>query len=341
MRPKKMYIYRNGKPTKQKLLQNAIGVPLAAALGWIGYSNLFVPRALPLPPAVSGERREFSGRAGNLSYYVAGQGAPLLLIHSINAAASAYEVRPIYEHYREERRVYAVDLPGFGFSERSDRRYTPQLYTDAIIDMLDEIERDVGLQPVDAIALSLSSEFLARAASEQQNRFRTLTLVTPTGFGKGQTRYGAPDSTLGIPLVRDILAFPLWGRPFFDLLNVRASQRFFLERTFGSPNIDEGLLEYDYLTAHQPGAEYAPLSFVSAMLFSADIDRVYESLDLPVWMPHGTRGDFSDFSDIGNVSGRANWTIQPFETGALPHFEQPEEFFAAFGTFLAQAPAFR
>jgi hypothetical protein len=58
-------------------------------------------------------------------------------------------------------------------------------------------------------------------------------------------------------------------------------------------------------------------------------------------MPHGTRGDFSDFSDIGNVAGRANWTIQPFQTGALPHFEQPEEFFTAFETFLAQAPAFR
>ncbi len=67
-----------------------------------------------------------------LSYYVAGNGPPLLLVHSINAAASAYEVRPIFERMVATNRVYAVDLPGFGFSDRSKREYTPRLYTDAI-----------------------------------------------------------------------------------------------------------------------------------------------------------------------------------------------------------------
>ncbi|GAB4204505.1 MAG: hypothetical protein OHK0022_29750 [Roseiflexaceae bacterium] len=71
-----------------------------------------------------------------LSFYSAGQGSPLLLIHSINAA-SAYEVRPIFEHFQASRRVYALGLPGFGFSERSNRDYTPRLFTDALLDMLD------------------------------------------------------------------------------------------------------------------------------------------------------------------------------------------------------------
>ena len=38
---------------------------------------------------------------------------PLLLLHSINASASAYEVKPLFEHYRQQRPVYAPDLPGF------------------------------------------------------------------------------------------------------------------------------------------------------------------------------------------------------------------------------------
>ena len=78
---------------------------------------------IDLTPALSGERRETHRRAGRLSYYVAGEGAPLLLIHSVNAAASAYEMRPIHERMKATRRVYTVDLPGYGFSDRSERTY--------------------------------------------------------------------------------------------------------------------------------------------------------------------------------------------------------------------------
>ena len=61
-----------------------------------------------LPPAVSGERIEFDSIAGRVSVYVAGNGngPPLLLIHSINAAASAAEVRPLHEHYCATRTVF-------------------------------------------------------------------------------------------------------------------------------------------------------------------------------------------------------------------------------------------
>jgi pimeloyl-ACP methyl ester carboxylesterase len=295
---------------------------------------------LPLPLALDGEQRAINGRAGRLNYYVAGSGAPMLLIHSVNAAASAYEMRPIFERYRHSHRVYALDLPGFGFSDRSPRAYTPRLYTDAILDLLDEIARDAGSEPVEALALSLGSEFLARAASERPERFRALALITPTGFGAGEQYYGEPDSTREVPLLRQFFGFPLWSRAFFDLLNSRLSQRYFLKQSFGSyAAIDQGLLEYDYLTAHQPNAQHAPYAFISGGLFSADIDRIYESLELPVWLAYGTRGQFSDISDTAAVEARGNWTIQAFETGGLPHFEQPEAFFGGYERFLAEVPA--
>jgi hypothetical protein len=67
-----------------------------------------LPQAATLPPALEAERRETNGNAGRLSYYVAGCGAPLLLIHSVNAAASAFEVRPIFESMRTTRRMAAT-----------------------------------------------------------------------------------------------------------------------------------------------------------------------------------------------------------------------------------------
>jgi pimeloyl-ACP methyl ester carboxylesterase len=325
------------RSTSRAIVRAVALAPVAAALGGIAYSRLFIPHDLPLPPALPAERRELVGRAGRLSYYVAGSGEPLLLIHSINAAASAYEVRPLFEHFQASRRVYALDLPGFGFSDRSVRDYTPRLYTDALLDMLEEIARDVGPVQVDAAALSLGCEFLARVATERPDRLRSLTLITPTGLRRGEQFYGSRGSTRGISAVRALFELPLWSRPFFDLLNSHASQRYFLKQTFGSyAAIDAGLLEYDYLTAHQPDAQHAPYAFIAGTLFSADISRVYETLDLPVWLAYGTRGEFSDV-DPTEVRDRDNWTVQAFETGGLPYFERLESFCTAYESFLGGA----
>ena len=91
-----------------------------------------------LPPSISALRRDIDSPVGCISLYSAKtQGEalnlpPLLLVHSINAAASAAEVEPLFTHYRQLRSVYAIELPGFGFSDRSARSYTPRLMTDAL-----------------------------------------------------------------------------------------------------------------------------------------------------------------------------------------------------------------
>ena len=326
------------KSRNRAIIRALLGTPLAAALAGIAYSTFGVDHGMMLPAAVSGERREIATPAGRISYYHAGRGKPLLLIHSINAAASAYEVRPLYEHYSASRHVYALDLPGFGFSERSQREYTPRLYVDAVMAMIDQIRRDTGADEVDALAVSLGSEFLARAASEHPTRFDTVALVAPTGVGKNDTWYGEPNSVRGNQAAKAV--FSALGRPFYDALTSRASMRYFLAKTFGSDSaVDEGLLEYGYLSAHQPGAQRAPFAFVSGMLFSADISRVYESLEMPVFAAHGVRGDFTDYGRLPKLAARGNWTVAEFATGAMPYFETPEQFIAAYDAFLAHVPA--
>ncbi len=301
---------------------------------------LRMPDEPPLPPAVSGARCDLAGRNGYLSFYtsdnIAGdapQLPPLLLIHSVNAAGSAYEVRPIYEHYRTTRVVYALDLPGFGFSARARRRYTPQLMTQAIHDMVAEIGLRHGNVPIDALALSLSCEFLARAASEAPESFRSLALVSPTGFDVRAPLYDPPGTTSAKPWLYAVLN--AGGHTAFSILTSRPIIRHYLEKTWGSKRIDEGLLNYDYLTTHQPGAEHAPFDFVSGYLLSRDITRIYEKLTMPVWASHGIRGDFVDYSNIGLVR-RPNWSISVFQTGAFPHFESIDDFTSAFESFLSR-----
>lgn len=291
---------------------------------------------LNLPPAVAGERRETSGRSGRLSYYIHGVGTPVLLLHSINAAASVREVQPAFEHAAKSHRVYAPDLPGYGFSDRSSRAYDVALFCAAIRDMLDVIEGEHGDMPVDAMALSLSAEFLARVAAETPHRFRSLTLVTPTGFQRGYDSMRKPQgSNREIPGLYPAVTFPLWRGALFGGLVSRASVRYFLRRTFGAKDVPESLVDYSWRTAHQPGADRAPFAFLSGRLFSADIRNVYERLELPVWLAHGTRGDFADFSEAGWVRQRKNWTAQAFDTGALVYFQEPGLFLQRWDAFLA------
>lgn len=293
--------------------------------------------ATDLPPAVSGERLETRGIAGRVVCYVAGSGAPLLLVHSVNAAASAAEVRPLHEHYRASRTVYSLDLPGFGASERSDRVYSPRLMTDALLQVMDAINSRGHQGALDALAVSTGCEFLARAASEQPGRFGRLALVSPTGLRGDTPRRGPAGATRGSSWFYRALRGPGWGGALYRGLTRPGVIRYFLRRTWGSRQIDEQLWAYDVLTSRLPGSEHAPLYFLSGGLFSADILAVYESLGQPVWMSHGVRGDFTDYRGRRWLEGRANWRFTVFPTGALPYFELPEQFFSGFDAFLAWA----
>jgi pimeloyl-ACP methyl ester carboxylesterase len=302
-----------------------------------------------LPAPLVGKQVELvDKRAGRIVLYgdaptSSGDGAPpLLLVHSVNAAATAYEMKTLFEHYRAGRAVYALDLPGFGLSDRSDRKYTPRLMTDAIHAVVREIQSNHGDAAIDLVALSLGCEFAARAASETPNAFRSVALISPTGFDRRAARAAqnaGKEGTRAMPWLHGVLSFPLWKRGFFSVLTSRASIRFFLQKTWGAKEIDEGLLEYDYITTHQPGAENAPYYFVSGYLFSIDAMNLYRNLLMPVWMAHGVRGDFVDYAEKRVVERLPNWSTDVFQTGAMPHFEKPVEFIALYEAFLKRVVA--
>lgn len=281
-----------------------------------------------LPPAVSGQHFRF----GPLGAYTAGEGAPaLLLVHSVNAAASVAEVAPLFETWKARRCVWAVDLPGFGTSERPDIDYTPRVMTDALHATVAEMRRRGVRGPVDALAVSLGCEFLARAAVERPADFGRLAMVSPTALNGGTPRRGPPGGTKRVPGLHGALALPLWSAALFNGLTRPGVVRFFLEKTWGSRQIDETMWAYAVATAREPGARHAPLHFLSGGLFSADAFALYEGLTQPVWACHGVRGDFTDYRLKSQLP---RWRFTVLETGALPYFEQPAAFDAALAAFL-------
>ncbi|HVP21604.1 MAG TPA: alpha/beta fold hydrolase [Anaerolineaceae bacterium] len=313
----------------------ALGIGLAAIGTWIAYSLTRIDHEVPLPEAITAHRFLLtSPRAGQLNYYLSreGQGRPLVLIHSINAAASAYEMKPLFETFRGQRSVFALELPGFGFSDRSARKYTPELYEAAILDFLE----GVVAEPADVVALSLGAEFAARAALSQPERFHSLAMISPTGMeSEPEERLEKGDSQgEEANLAYRLFTVPLWARPFYDLLTTRASIRYFLDRSFVRP-VPEEMIDYAYATAHQPGAENAPFYFVSGQLFTEGVrPAVYERLEIPVLVIYDEDA-FTGFNYLPElIDNYPNWKaarIQP--TLGLPQFEKTDETAAALQSF--------
>jgi pimeloyl-ACP methyl ester carboxylesterase len=259
-----------------------------------------------------------------LCYRAAGDGVPVLLLHSINAAPSAFEVGPIFAGLRGERPLYAPDLPGFGRSERRDRSYSPEFYGAAIGQMLDAI----GAEAVDLLALSTTSEFAAIAA-QRDDRVRSLVLVSPTGLMKRN-----PPSAKTGDRVLSFLQLPGVGAGLFTALRGRASVRFFLNKAFEGDAPAE-MVDYAWLTARQAGARYVPFHFLSGKLFTADaVDAIYRKVTQPalVLFDRDPNISFDRLDEL--LSSGGNWHSQRIpDTRGLPHFEKPAETLDALRAF--------
>jgi pimeloyl-ACP methyl ester carboxylesterase len=290
-----------------------------------------VRRQVELPEALDATRDSFATtHLKAISYYVGGpeDGAPLVLLHSINAAPSAFEMKPLFDHYRATRRVYVPELPGFGFSDRSDRPYSPELYANAINAFLTNVVQ----APADVIAFSLSSEFAARAALAAEERFSTLTLLSPTGFSARKL----PSGGVGQALHR-FFTLPGLGQGLYELLTKRPSIRYFLRRSYvGEP--PEALIDYAYATSHQPGARHAPYRFLAGQLFTRQaVDTLYAKLALPVLVLYDRDANvgFELLPDF--VATHSNWRAVRIEpTLGIPQWERTDDCVAALDAFWSE-----
>ena len=273
-----------------------------------------------------------------------GSSTPLLLIHSVNATASAVEMLPIFERQARRRPVVAIDLPGFGAADRPDVGYSPEMMQEAIAAAIAWTQTHIAPGPVDVMALSLGCEFATQAVLHNPQAVRTLSLISPTGMEEERVdeRYEG-GRTRAVHAVRVALRSPTVGKGLFAALTTRTAMRWFLARSWGGSDFDPRLLEQGRLCAQAPGARHAPLDFVAGALFTRGIIERYRQLPVPVWVAHGQHGAFNDFGACPTRTGDGLPVVShrvvrtPFNTGALPHFAQADAFNGAFENFLAAA----
>ena len=128
------------------------------------------------------ERRETHLKGVRIHYLTCGEGEPLVLVHGRGNAAALFT--PIFSALAAGRRVIALDLPGWGLSEKPPfightATDAVHLWRDALCDFLD----DQGLAQVDLAGHSMGGLTALAVALEAPERVRRLALIDSGGLG--------------------------------------------------------------------------------------------------------------------------------------------------------------
>lgn len=307
----------------------------AIKLGWILYSKRYIDHNAKLNIILDGEQHTFdSPKAGKIHYYVnpRGKGAPILLVHGLHLYAGLHDMLPIFDAFRMATPIYAIDLPGFGRSEKSDRPYRASLYEAAVLELMKE---QIG-QACHVVCLDNASEFVSMAAVNEPEWFKSIVMINPTGLRMpgASTLKGTDRWEKVKDLFLSWLKVPLWSLPIFDLFASRASVANFYRKRFVYDTPSD-LIDLAYTSAHQQGAHFAPSVLLSGKLQVQEVrERYYEKLGVPVLAVYDN--DPSKRFDMlpQLVRENRNWkAYRSRTTRGMPHFEKTGELFRVFDVF--------
>jgi pimeloyl-ACP methyl ester carboxylesterase len=298
----------------RKLLAGTVlgGGGLAAVNRWLRST------ATDLQPPLDGDHDTYRWRGMDVSYTEAGNpdNPDLILLHGINAAGSSGEFRAVFDDLANDYHVIAPDLPGFGCSDRPPLRYSATIYTDFVGDFLAEYEEPT------VIASSLSAAYTLDAlASDPELSVRELLLICPTAIAGPKP----PKEWL-----RELFRLPLVGTGLFNLVASKPSIRYFNadHGYYEMSKVTDDWLDYEWQTAHQPNARFAPASFISGFLNTdLDLADAIAALDIEPTILWGREAEITPLSQGRELAAEADVPLVVFDRSKLlPHVEFPAEF---------------
>ncbi|MFB2937815.1 alpha/beta fold hydrolase [Aerosakkonemataceae cyanobacterium BLCC-F154] len=115
---------------------------------------------------------------GQILYRIGGEGEPLLLLHMNPRSSDEYrELIPILA---QKRRVIAMDLMGFGDSDKPPRLYSVADYAKTVIALLDEL----GIEKTCILGNHTGAFVSGEVAAAYPERVEKLIVCNVAGFGE-------------------------------------------------------------------------------------------------------------------------------------------------------------
>jgi pimeloyl-ACP methyl ester carboxylesterase len=143
-------------------------------------------------------------------YTVTGSGKPLLLVHSFKNGASLYEYNKIIRILSKTRTVYALDLIGYGKSEKIKLTYTAYLYVQLLSDFINDV---VDGEP-DIITSGKTNAIATMLTLQYPNAINKLIFINPEELGALCKNPTTKDS-----IVKHIIETPIIGTLIYNLIS--------------------------------------------------------------------------------------------------------------------------
>lgn len=170
------------------------------------------------PPTCAPDSDHVSSRqvgSNKIAYYDCGQGPVLVLIHGMFGDHLDWE--PVLEPLARRQRVIAIDLPGFGASDKPNREYTGEFFVDSLHGLLQEL----SVQRATLVGNSFGGQIALLYALRYPGEVKSLILVDSGGFRpfteqeKELTRQRFSEAAIAAltPEINEMLFAPLFSAP--------------------------------------------------------------------------------------------------------------------------------
>lgn len=152
-----------------------LGAAVAAIAGAVASARILGSHPPPAPNPPAGTPHRFPWRHAEIFVAVRGAGPPALLVHDLYTGAAGAELEPLADRLDGRFTVHVADLPGFGRSGRPAMRFGPDLFIDAVVEL---VRHGVG-EPTLLVASGLGAAYAVEAAVRLGDDVTGVVLLGP------------------------------------------------------------------------------------------------------------------------------------------------------------------
>ena len=252
----------------------------------------------------------------NIKYVTKGTGEPIIMIHG--GQMNSYDWRDNIDFFAKTHRVYAVDMIGYGWSDKPSGEYSPDFFAEFINDFMSHLNIENAI----FIASSWGGGHTLNFSLKYPERVNALILSSPCGYKhKLDIMY--------------LLRFPILGRIIL-LFSSKTMIKSQLKAAYFNKNcVDENLVNAVYFPFLSRGFMQSTLKSYK----NADFHFVQDNLgkiNLPTLLIWGDTDHKHplEMAEKMNSEINASQVVVFDKCGHLPHSEKSEQFNYHAGQFI-------
>ena len=236
------------------------------------------PVTLPWARGIAIETVEVGGC--RLRFIKAGAGPALVLVHTLRTQLDIFQ--KVISTLREHFTVYALDLPGHGYSDIPDERYDASFFTAAVEGFLNRLE----LRNVTLAGVSIGGSIALLVAARQNPRVSRVVAINPYDYARGR---GLARSSVFGWLITHASLVPVLGETVMRLRSLPIMKAVLRGGVAGAQNISVELMKEMYVAGNRAGHYRAFLSLIRHSDSWEAATKEYARIAIPVLLVWGER----------------------------------------------------